>query len=219
MKTKQIVPATKAQAEKLTAKVVAQWKSMERSWWALGKLVSECLEKRVPAALGMNARDWMEKNLPGSSSKAWRSLRIVRALTGIPEKEVKLLTESNAYALTRLPEKKRKSKDWIKKAVESPTKEFEEAVEAEREQRTGMKRESFVTLRLAMPQLVFEQWEEGIKRLARILELDIEGNEARRITCYEAIARLLIDTPEDALKGELIGGYRENLIRAKAAAE
>jgi hypothetical protein len=214
MKIKQIVPATKAQAEKLTAEVVAEWKKMERSWWALGKKVSMCLERRVPAALGMNARDWMEKSVPGSSSKSWRALRIVRALEGIPEKEVKQLTEGNAFALARLPEKKRKSREWVKKAIETPNAQFQEAVEAEREQRTGQKRESFVTLRLSMPQTVFEQWESGIKRLAEILEIDIEGNEGRRIMVYEAIARLLIDTPEDALRGELIGGYRDKLIRS-----
>lgn len=217
MKNKQIEPATKAQAEKLTAKVVAQWRSMERSWWALGRLVNECLKKHVPAALGMNAHDWIGKNLPGSTSKAWRSLRIARALEGIPEKSVAQLTEGNAFALARLPEKKRKSKEWIEKAIKTPNEQFEQDVEAERTHTTGQPRETFLTLRMSMPKAVYDQWEAGIKRLADILGIDIEQNEGRRIMVYEAIARLLNDTPEDALKGEIVGQYREELIRAKAA--
>ena len=209
MKNPKLVLATKPQAEKMTAKVVAHVKAMETSWWELGRLVNDCLSQRVPAALGMNAHDWMAKVTQGSTSKAWRALRISRALQGVPQRDVKQLSEGNAFSLSRLPQKQRESREWVKKAVELPNEKFQDAVESHIEAKTGVRRQEFVSTRISLPRDIFEQWESAVKKMAGVLGIDIETNPGNRIQVYEAFAVLINLTPEEVLKSEVVGSLEE----------
>src|SRR5690348_10307622 len=127
-KPQRIIKATVEQAKRMTAEVRKEWKILETGWLRLGRLVDKCLKERVPEALGLTAHQWMEKNLPGSTSKAWRALRIVRAFEGVPDEKLAQVSEGNAYALTRLPEKERKSKEWVEKAATESNEDFREDV-------------------------------------------------------------------------------------------
>jgi hypothetical protein len=206
MKNPKIIEVSKSQAQKLTAKVCAHWKVLETSWFELGRLVDECLQKRVPAALGMNAQAWMAKCVPGSESKAWRALRVTRALKGVPEKEMRQLSEGNAVQLSRLPEKVRKSKEWVLKAKTLPNEEFREAADALIEKKTGIRREEMITLRLSMPRAIYDQFEAAVQKMARISNIDLLGNEGRRIMVYERMAALVNGLNEDTLKNAVEGG-------------
>lgn len=205
MKNPKLVKTTKSEAASLTRKVKAYWRKMETSWSALGRLVDQCLKKRVPEALGLTAEQWMEQTIPGSSRRAWRALRSIRALQGVPEEKLSQITEGNAQALTRLPEKERKDPAWINKAVNLPNEDFKEEVETLREKKTGIRRQEFITVHLSMPREVFDKWEAAVQKMARVCCIDLLGNEGRRLLVYERIAALVDGISEEALKNATEG--------------
>jgi hypothetical protein len=199
--------ATRAQAEDATKRVTAAWREMETDWWDFVRLVSDSLDKRVPAALGLTAQRWLEKTLPGGTSKLWRALRVARELKGVPEQRLRRLTEGNAWNLARLPESMRKSPGWIARATDMPNKDFAEEVK-----RTLVKNgipgadEPFATLTVRLPQAVYDRWEAAVEKIARIFELDIEGTPGLRIQVYERLAELVHGISEEALKNAIEGG-------------
>lgn len=209
MKNIRRITVTKKQAERMTRKLIESWKTFERSWAGIGKMVNECLKKNVPAAMGMNAQQWLEKCIPGSASKAWRALRIHRALEGLPAKKVEQLTEGNAVALARLPEKQRKSKVWLEKAIETPNEDFKNVVDTEIAKKTGKPVEEFLRLTISLPRSVFDEFEKAVMKIGKILNLDLEYMPNRKVTAYEAMASLINGTSEKVLAGELIGQKQE----------
>lgn len=200
MKNPKHITVSKKQAQKRTSKLVAHWHQMETEWASLGKEVSDCIRDRVPAALGMTAQTWMEKCIPGSATKAWRALRIHRALQSLPQKKVLQLTEGNANALARLPEKQRKSKTWLKKAIDTPTEKFREEVATELAEKHGIKREEFISLRVSLPRSIFEKWEASFKKIAMIANIDIEQDDRKRIQVWEYLAAFIDGIGEETIK-------------------
>jgi hypothetical protein len=184
--------ATKEEAKALTKQVQEKTRTIERSWWELAKLVDKCLHKHVPSVLGLTAAAWMEKYLQGSVSDAFRKLRIARGLAGVPEAKLLEMPERNAYQLVRLPEKQRKSPEWVNRAIEQPTAEFKEAVEVAIEKKTGQVREKWVTFAVRLPEAVNEHFELAITELARAESLDIQQKPALKIQCMDLIAALVI---------------------------
>lgn len=209
-KPKRKAHATKAEAASLTLEVSKTWQQMEKAWFRLGRLVDLCIERCVPQALGMNAHSWMEKYLPGSTAKVWRALRIHRALKGIPEKKLEQLTEGNAYDLSRLPEKERKSEKWVSRAIELPNEKFQEEVSSVLE-RKGVQREEFVTLRISLPREVYDQVEQCVQKVARICELDIETVPGRRIMIWEYIAGIINGVSEETLFAAIQGSQAQDV--------
>jgi hypothetical protein len=200
MKNPKHISVSKQQAQKRTSKIIARLRGMERDWACLGKEISDCLRDNVPAALGMTAQAWMEATVPGSTTKAWRALRIHRALASLPQKKVLQLTEGNANALARLPEKQRKSKTWLKKAIDTPTEKFREEVATELAEKHGIKREEFISLRVSLPRSIFEKWEASFKKIAMIANIDIEQDDRKRIAVWEYLAAFIDGIPEETIK-------------------
>jgi hypothetical protein len=197
---------TKKQAEKMTAAVHEKWRSMETSWADLGRMVSECLDKEVPKALGLNAEAWMDRAIPGSKTKAWRALRSYRALKGVPKAKVEQLSEGNAVALSKLPEKERKSSKWVDKAIETPNEQFTEEVAVHVAEKSGVKRDPFVILKISLPLPIFKKWEESFEKMARIFDIDISHFEGRKILVYEHIAEMIDALQDDTIKNMVVGG-------------
>jgi len=110
----------------------------------------------VPAALGMNAKQWMEKYLEGSLSDAFRKLRIFRSLAGVPDEKIQEMPERNAYELCRLPEAERKSPEWVDQATKLPVAQFKDRVDEALEKR-GIAREKFGDFYLKAPVDVIEE--------------------------------------------------------------
>jgi hypothetical protein len=184
--------------------VQARVKSIEKSWWGLARVVDTCLKRHVPAALGMNAKQWMEKYLEGSLSDAFRKLRIFRALAGVPDDKIEEMPERNAYELCRLPEAQRKSLEWVDQATKLPVAQFRERVVEALEKR-GISQDKFGDFYLRAPVDVIEELRGAEAKVAKILSLDIETRPELRIQVWSAIAALVNTTEEKALLVEMQG--------------
>src|SRR5260370_36778589 len=94
-----VVVATEREAKAVTAALREDLKKFTSAWWEMGQRVKDALDRQVPAAMEMNAHAWMLSVFGETASvaKIQRSLRIARALNGLPEDKVKLLTEGKAY--------------------------------------------------------------------------------------------------------------------------
>ena len=198
--------ATKAEAKLLhkeVARVVAQIRS---NWLLLGRLVQRFMETRGFEALGFPSfQAWITERLGESFSNAFSALRSVRALEGVPEEKLKRIGERNAHMLTHLPEKERKSPEWLEKAATLPTKEFKQEVQIALEQKTGLRKERFKTFSIALPEAVYENLCEAEKKLARCLDLDIETQPGNRIQVWEAFAQWILQTDEQTIKMQTEG--------------
>jgi hypothetical protein len=124
---------------------------------------------------------WMEARLGASVSNAFSALRSVRALKGVPQEQLERIGERNAHELTYVPEKERKSEEWLEKAATLPTKEFKQEVRKAIEKKTGLPSESFKTFSIALPEKVYESLCEAEKKLAGALCIDIEDKPGSRI--------------------------------------
>jgi hypothetical protein len=201
-KPRRQIEASKKEAVELSADVQARVKSIEKSWWGLARLVDICLKRHVPAALGMNAKQWMEKYLEGSLSDAFRKLRIFRSLAGAPDEKIQEMPERNAYELCRLPEAQRKSPEWVDQATKLPVAQFKDRVDEALEKR-GIAREKFGDFYLKAPVDVIEELQAAEAKVAKILSLDIETRPGLRIQVWSAIAALVNTTEEKALLVEM----------------
>jgi hypothetical protein len=198
--------ATKAEAEAMDREVVRIVGEIKSNWLRLGSLIHKMIDTRAAAALGFpNMRAWMTARLGESFSNVYSALRSVRALEGVPEEKLKLIGERNAHMLTRLPEKERKSAEWIEKATMLPTKEFKQEVQIAIEQKTGLTTERFKTFSVALPEAVYDSMCAAEKKLARSLEMDIEYKPGNRITVWEAFTQWILQTDEETIKQQTEG--------------
>lgn len=201
-----ITCATEKDAKAVTAALRADFQKFTAQWWEMGQRVKDALDRQVPSALGMNAHDWMMSVFGESASvaKITRSLRIARALNGLPEEKVKMLTEGKAYLLTQLKEKDREA--YLGAAITVTNSEFEQIVENCRQSYGIAPSEERVHIAVTVDKSVAEQWEECERKVARLNEWDIELKPGLRAQVFEAIAALINNTPDEVLLAETTGG-------------
>jgi hypothetical protein len=198
--------ATKAEAEVLDKEVVRVVGEIKSKWLLLGRLVERFRESRAFEALGFpNFHAWMTERLGENLSSAFSALRSVRALEGVAEEKLKRIGERNAHMLTYLPEKERKSEEWLEKAAALPTKEFKQEVQIAIEQKMGLRNERFKTFSVALPEAVYESMCEAEKKLAWSLGIDIETKPGNRIQVWEALAQWILQTDEQTIKVQTEG--------------
>lgn len=211
-----IVAATEREARALTESVRDKFKLLGSAWFDLGREVSNCLDRQVPHAYGlaaqgksMNVAEWLELCFPQSVPKIYRALRIAKALKTLPEERVKLLTEGNAYNLTRLPEKLRTDEEWLDRAVELDNEEFSQAVDEVLEKKGHAPKEQYVTMFPKMPANFGELFEDAEKKIAFVLELDIAAKPGLKSIVWERAVTLLFQTGDNVLREAFIGGEGE----------
>jgi len=176
------------------------------NWLRLGRIVQKFVATHAYEALGFpNVHAWMTARLGESLSNAFSALRSVRALEGVPEEKLKRIGERNAHMLTYLPEKERKSEEWIEKATTLPTKDFNRVVRSALEKRTGLPLEKFKTWSIALPEAVYESMCEAEKKLAWSLGIDIESKPGNRIQVWEAFSQWILQTDEQTIKTQAEG--------------
>jgi hypothetical protein len=198
--------ATKAEAEAMDNEVVRIVGEIRSNWLHLGRLVQRFIETQAFRALGFpNMYAWMTSRLGESLSNAFSALRSVRALEGVPEEKLERIGERNANALTYLPEKERKSQEWLEKAATLPTKAFKQEVRTAIEKKTGLTSESFKTFSITLPEKVYESLCAAEKKIALVLAVDIETKPASRILVWEALAQWILLTDEDTITTQIEG--------------
>jgi hypothetical protein len=198
--------ATKAEAKQLDKEVARVVDEIRSNWFLLGRLVERVRETRAFEALGFPGfHSWMTARLGENISSAYSAVRSVRALEGVPEEKLKRIGERNAHMLTHLPEKERKSPEWLEKAATLPTKEFKQEVQIAIEQKTGLRKERFKTFSIALPEAVYENLCEAEKKLARCIDLDIETKPGNRIQVWEALAQWILQIDEQTIRVQTEG--------------
>lgn len=218
-KPTRIEVATEREAKAATERVRAKFQSLGSAWFELGREVADCLDRQVPHAYGlasqgksMNAADWMELCFPNSVPKIYRALRIAKVLKALPEDRVKLLTEGNAYNLTRLPEKMRTDEEWLDRAVELPNEQFSQAVDEVLEKKGHAPKEQYVTMFPKMPENFAELFDEAEKKIAGVLELDIATKPGLKSIVWERAVTLLFQTGDNVLREAFIGGEGDEQV-------
>ena len=133
------IRVTAEEAKSRTVHIREVFVRMGKMWWELGAEVKRAIEDRVPEALGQSAHAWMESCFGDSWLKIYRAHRIMKALSGVEMEKLEKISEGNAYALARLPEKVRKSSEWIERATKLTNEKFREAADKFIERKTGIK--------------------------------------------------------------------------------
>jgi len=198
--------ATKAEAEAMDREAVHIVGEMRSIWLRLGSLIRKMIDARAYEVLAFpSMHAWMNARLGQSISSALSAVRSVRALEGVAKETLERIGERNAHMLTHLPEKERKSDEWIDKAVRLPTKEFKQQVRTALAKRTGMLQEGFKTWSVALPEKVYESMCKAEKKLAWSLEIDIEDKPGSRILVWEAFAQWILLTDEQTIKTQTQG--------------
>ena len=198
-------PATKQEAQSLDREALQIIKAMKTSWLSLGLVVKKMIETRAFEQLGFRSmRAWMESRLGEQIASAYQSLHAVRALDGVPESKLEQIGTRNAQVLTRLPEKERKSEEWIEKAAKLPERALRAEVDAVIEKKTGMPKEKFRFWGEPVPESVAQKLDEMMTKIGRVLELDVSERPGR-ITALEALAATILNTPDEQLKAETEG--------------
>jgi len=106
--------ATKEEARNLDREATEIIKTMKTGWLSLGLVVKKMIETRAFEQLGFTSmRAWMESRLREQTASAYQALRAVRALDGIPISQLERIGTRNAQVIARLPEKERRSNEWI----------------------------------------------------------------------------------------------------------
>jgi len=197
--------ATEKEAKASLAALKAQYRKMRSEWFELGSAVRDALDRQVPAALGMSAMDFLREAFDESAAKIYRSLRIVKALAGVPQEAMKQLTEGKAYQLTRLPEKLRTSEEWVGRALKLNNDDFERSVDAQIGMMTGIPVESRVTVSVTLEESVAEHWKAAEGKIAEVLQIDIETKPGNRAQVFEGLAALVNTTEFEVLKAAMVG--------------
>lgn len=206
--------ATKEEAKGLDREATLIFKEMKRSWLSLGLVMKRVSETQAYAQLGFRSmRAWMESRFGEQMASAYQSMRAVRALEGVPESKLEKIGTRNAQVLVRLPEKERKSDEWIDKAAKLPGRELRAEVDALIEGKTQMPKERFRYWGEAVPESVAQKLDEMMAKIGRVLEVDISERPGR-ITALEALAATILTTPEEQLKVEIEGGDAAPLVSA-----
>ena len=197
--------ATKEEAVDLDRKATQIIKEMKRSWLSLGLVMKRVSETQAYEQLGFRSmRAWMESRLGEQMASAYQSMRAVRALEGVPESMLEKIGTRNAQVLVRLPEKERKSDQWIEKAAKLPERELRAEVDALIEGKTHMPKEKFRFWGEPVPESVAQKLDEMMAKIGRVLEVDVSERPGR-ITALEALAATILTTPEEQLKIEIEG--------------
>lgn len=213
-KPQRIEMATEREAKEVTETLREKFKKLGGAWFELGREVKSCMERQVPRSYGlaingkpMNVADWMELCFPSSVPKIYRAFRIAKGLEKAPEDRVKLMTEGNAWNLTRLPENLRLSKEWIDLAIVAPTEQFAEAVDGALEAKGGAPKEKWAVLFPKLPSTkeFKELFDATEKKLAEAMDLDIELHPEKRFQVWERTLVMLFQTGENALREALVG--------------
>lgn len=197
--------ATKAEAKAMDKEVIRIVGQIRSNWLHLGSLIQRMIDSYAFEALGLGMHAWMTARFGNNLSSAYSALRSVRALRGIPQEKLEQIGERNAHALTRLPQKQRRSNEWIAKAATLPIREFKQEVEIALEQKTGLRRERFKTWSVALPETVYESMCAAEQKLARSLQIDIETTPGNRITVWEALAQWILQTDEETIRTQTEG--------------
>lgn len=199
---------TKAQALARTRKHRSDLVGLKKGWLQLGRAVAKSILLGVPAAMGMTMRAWIDDTFEQSASHIFRQLQNFQALKGVSESQLEKMPEGNAHQLTRLSEKERKSPAMIQKAITLKPSEFKEVVDEVRN-KNGHKPEEWATYARRIPKSVYDEMLAAEDKVARILQLDIAEESAKRMTnlilIVEAIAALINTTDELHLKVEIEG--------------
>lgn len=180
-----------AEAKERTSFIKAAFLEMGKSWWKLGAQVRQALEDGVHQALGKSAHEWMQELFGDSWLRIYRANRAITALKKVPLEKLQTLSEGNAYALARLPEKTRSSPEWVDKAAKLKNEDFKEAVEKHIEKKTKTKRDPMVPLsRLfgftTAPKSLAESVKLAMKLAGIEHELDMDSKKGR-LDAFEAI--------------------------------
>lgn len=207
-----VTMATEKEARVATDALREKFKKLGGAWFELGREVKSCMERQVPRAYGlattgkaMNVADWMEICFPASVPKIYRALRIAKGLEKVPEERMKLLSEGNAFNLTRLPEELRLSQEWIDLAIVAPTEQFEEAVDGALEAKGAPKKEKWAVLFPKLPGTLKELYDATEKKLAEAMDLDLELHPEWRFQIWERVIAMLFQTGEATLREALVG--------------
>jgi len=197
--------ATEAEARAIDDEVVRILGEMKCGWLRLGLLIQKVIDTQAFVALGFpSMHSWMTARLGGSMSNAFAALKTVRALSGVPESQLESIGSRNAQVLIRLPEKERKSEEWIKKASTLPERELRAEVDAAIEKRTGMPKERFRYWGEAVPESLAQKLDEMLAKICKVLEVDLIETSGR-ITALEALAAMILNTPDEILRTETEG--------------
>jgi hypothetical protein len=197
--------ATKEEAMGLDREATQIIKEMKRSWLSLGLVMKKVSETQAYEQLGFRSmRAWMESRFGEQVASAYQAMRAVRALEGVPESKLEKIGTRNAQVLVRLPEKERKSDQWIEKAAMLPERELRAEVDALIEGKTQMPKEKFRFWGEPVPESVAEKLDEMMTKIGRVLEVDISERPGR-ITALEALAATILNTTEEQLKIEIEG--------------
>jgi hypothetical protein len=183
-----VTMATEREAREATEAIRSHFDSFSTSYWKLGLAVKEGLDRQFAKALDMNVREWMVTCVRGkgqSIPKIYRAIKIVAALPGLSPDDLSKLSEGNAYALTQLPESKRKDADWLEKAKTMGNAEFEEAVDKE----LGVEPDkSWFVAFPKLPLSVKPIFQEVEKKLAEeVFQFDVENDPGKRVGMWEKI--------------------------------
>ncbi len=193
--------ATEAEAKAMDSEAIRIVGEMRSNWLRLGSLIQKMIDTSAIEVLGFpGIQSWMTARLGESISNAFSALRSVRALKGVPQEMLEQIGERNAHTLTYLPERERKSNEWIEKAAKFRIKEFKQEVERALEKKTGMPLDRFKTWSIALPELVYESMCEAEKKLAQSLEIDIGDRPGNRIQVWEAFTQWILQTDEQTIK-------------------
>jgi hypothetical protein len=206
--------ATKEEAKGLDREATQIFKEMKRSWLSLGLVMKRVSETQAYEQLGFRSmRGWMESRFGEQEASAYQAMRAVRALDGVPESKLERIGTRNAQVLVRLPEKERKSDQWIEKAATLPERELRAEVDALIEGKTQMPKERFRYWGEAVPESVAQKLDEMMTKIGRVLEVDI-SEKPGRITAFEALAATILTTPEEQLKVEIEGSDAAPFVSA-----
>jgi hypothetical protein len=198
--------ATKAEATAMDREAQQLVAQMRSGWLRLGRLICKIIDTQAYEAMGFpTMKTWMDARLGESASSAFSALRSVRALVGVAEEKLNRIGERNANALSYLPEKERKSEEWIQKAATLPTKEFKQEVRIALEKKTGMLPDRFKTFSIALPEPVYDSMCAAERKLARTLQIDIEDKPGNRIQVWEAFTQWILLTDEETIQAQTEG--------------
>lgn len=200
-------PATKAEALAMDKEIISIMGEMRSKWLRLGKLVKKVIDTQAYLQLGYQSMTaWLNDRVSDgeSLSKTLVALRCVRALEGIPDEKLMLIGIRNAQTLTLLPEKERKSPEWIKDAANIKSEQFKEKVTARLEARE-IRPEEYRTWMFRCSKDVLTLLEGAEAKIARALSIDIEAMPARRAEVWERVAVwiLQIENIEVEMMGEV----------------
>ncbi len=166
-----------AEAAALTYALREEYLNLSSGWLCLARKVQSALDRRVPAALGMGVREWLEKTFDRSSTFLLSQIDDLRALQGVPEEIAGQISEYNAHQLTRLPEKDRRDPEILKAAVNENPTEFRNHVTEIRKTKYNLESEQWKTIARPLPANLVERWEIQERRIAAELCLRLPRPE------------------------------------------